>query len=134
MQLPDVVNMPGSFLGSNVTAFLDSFMRGDRNITLRKSEGSILQALNLMNDPFIENRVKSTGSGTAGSNLVLLLNSKLSDTQLVNQLYLTALSRYPTSDELQTALVPLQTNPNHGQAAEDLFWALFNKVDFVFNY
>jgi hypothetical protein len=35
---------------------------------------------------------------------------------------------------LKTALVPLATNPNHNQAAEDLFWALFNKVDFVFNY
>ena len=33
-----------------------------------------------------------------------------------------------------TALVALQSQSNHNQAVEDLFWALFNKVDFVFNY
>jgi hypothetical protein len=132
MQLPDVINEPDG--GGAVTQFLDSFMRGDRDLTLRKGEGSILQALNLMNDNFVESRIHSTGSGLQGSNLVAALNAKLTDTQLVNQLYITVLSRYPTADELKTALVPLSTYPNHNQAAEDLFWALFNKVDFVFNY
>jgi len=120
--------------GGAVSQFLDSFMRGDRDLTQRKGEGSILQALNLMNDNFVQSRIHATGSGTQGSNLVAALNAKLSDPQLVSQLYLTVLSRYPTAAELQAALVPLSTNPNHTQAAEDLFWALFNKVDFVFNY
>jgi hypothetical protein len=131
-QLPDVINQPDG--GGAVSQFLDSFMRGDRDLTQRKGEGSILQALNLMNDNFVQSRIHSTGTGTQGSNLVAALNAKLSDPQLVSQLYLTVLSRYPTAAELQAALVPLSTNPNHNQAAEDLFWALFNKVDFVFNY
>jgi hypothetical protein len=132
MQLPDVINEPDG--GGAVSQFLDSFMRGDRDITQRKNEGSILQALNLMNDNFVESRIHSTGAAVQNGNLVAALNAKMSDTQLVNQLYLTVLSRYPSASELQTALVPLATNPNHNQAAEDLFWALFNKVDFVFNY
>jgi hypothetical protein len=132
MQLPDVKNEPDG--GGDVSQFLDSFLRGDRDLTPRKEEGSILQALNLMNDAFLENKIKSTGSAVAGSNLVTLLNSKISDTQLVNQLYLTVLSRYPSATELQTAVTYLGTYPNHNQSAEDLFWSLFNKVDFVFNY
>ena len=132
MQLPDVKNEPDG--GGAVSQFLDNFLRGDRDLTPRKDEGSILQALSLMNDNLIESRVRSTGSNTQGSNLVSALNSHLTDSQLVNQLYLTVLSRYPTAAEVQTATTYLGTNPNHSQAAEDLFWSLFNKVDFVFNY
>src|SRR4029077_9587199 len=112
----------------------DSFLRGDRDLTPRKGEGSILQALGLMNDTFIESRIKSTGAAVQGGTLVTALNSGASNTQLVNQLYLTVLSRYPTASELGTAVNSLATNPNRNLAAEDLFWALFNKVDFVFNY
>ena len=132
MQLPDVKSEPDG--GGAVSQFLDSFLRGDRDLTPRKGEGSILQALGLMNDNFIESRIKSTGAAVQGGNLVAALNSSANDTQLVNTLYLTVLSRYPTASELQTAVTALATNPSHSQASEDLFWALFNKVDFVFNY
>ncbi len=132
MQLPDVKVMPDG--NGDVSQFLDTFLRGDRDLTARKKDGSILQALDEMNDTFVENRVKSTGSGLTGSNLVALLNSGVPDSQLISQLYLTVLSRYPTSAELQTAEKYLATNPSHSQAAEDFFWSLFNKVDFVFNY
>ena len=132
MQNSDVKNQPDG--GGDVSQFLDSFLRGDRDLTPRKEEGSILQALSLMNDTFLENKIKSTGTGLAGSNLVTLLNSGITDSQLVSQLYLTVLSRYPSATELQTAVTYLSTSGSHNQAAEDLFWSLFNKVDFVFNY
>lgn len=132
MQLPDVKVMPDG--NGDVSQFLDTFLRGDRDLTLRKEDGSILQALDLMNDSVIENRIKSTGTAVTGSNLVAALSSSANDTQLVNTLYLTVLSRYPTAAELKTATTYLGTTPNHSQAAEDLFWGLFNKVDFVFNY
>jgi len=132
MQLPDVINEPDG--GGAISQFLDSFMRGDRDTTPRKSEGSILQALNLMNDNFVESRIHATGAAAQGGNLVSALNSGLKNDQLVNQLYLTVLSRYPADAEMQTALAALASTSNRNQAAEDLFWALFNKVDFVFNY
>jgi hypothetical protein len=132
MQLPDVINEPDG--GGAVSQFLDSFMRGDRDLTSRKSEGSVLQALNLMNDNFVQSRIHSTGTAVQGGTLVAALNAKMRDPDLVSQLFLTVLSRYPTPEELQTALVALQSQSNHNQAVEDFFWALFNKVDFVFNY
>ena len=44
MQFPDVVNTEGT-----TNAFLDSFLRGNRDDQPRRNDGSILQALNLMN-------------------------------------------------------------------------------------
>jgi hypothetical protein len=126
MQLPDVVNMPDG--GGAVSQFLDTFLRGDRDANPRKEEGSILQALYLMNDNFIESRIKATiAGGPIAKNLGLALP------QFVDTLYLTVLSRHPTSDELNAGVTLLQSG-NRGTSSEDLFWTLFNKVDFIFNY
>ncbi len=57
---------------------------------------------------------------------------KLPDDQLVNTLFLTVLSRYPNSTEMNTALTNLKTNRT--AEAQNLLWSLYNKVDFVFNY
>jgi hypothetical protein len=131
MQAPDVVSMPD---GGAVSTFLDNFLRGNRDDQPRKSEGSILQALGLMNDNFVESRIHATGSGATASFLMNLLS--LSNAQLVDTLYLDVLSRYPTTTEQNLALQELA---NGGATARktnagDLLWTLFNKVDFVFNY
>jgi hypothetical protein len=132
MQAPDVVNMPDN--GGAVSQFLDVFLRGNRDDQPRKSEGSILQALGLMNDNFVQSRIHATGSGANASFLITLL--PLADPQLVDTLYLDVLSRYPTSDEQILALGQLAKGGAAARKAnaEDLLWTLFNKVDFVFNY
>ena len=137
MQLPDVLNMPDG--GGPVSQFLDSFLRGDRDSNPRRQDGSILQALALMNDPFIENRVKAANFVTdpkkgyvpAG---LLAANVNLPNTQLVDLLYMNTLSRHPTGAEMNAAVDRLNIPGTRTQAAEDIFWALFNKVDFIFNY
>ncbi|MBS1858058.1 MAG: DUF1553 domain-containing protein [Acidobacteria bacterium] len=127
MQFPEPLNTPTA--GNEVTAFLDSFLRGNRDDQVRSGDGSIAQALNLMNDPFVMSRVKSTGP--AGS--LLFSSMTMPDDQLVNKLFLTVLSRPATQTEMTAALNLLKTG-NHSQAAENLLWSLYNKVDFVFNY
>jgi len=127
MQLPDTVNMPGGDIGSN---FLDSFLRGNRDDQPRRQDGSILQALNLMNNPFVEARLQTTGANAAP---LITKSLNMANPDLVNNVYLNILSRYPSSDEMakaQTALI----SGNRQQAAQDLVWSLYNKVDFVFNY
>ncbi len=126
MQAPDVVGMPDN---GSVSAFMDPFLRGDRDSNPRKGEGSVLQALNLMNDSFVETRVKQTAKGG-----IVARSFGLPDYQLVDTLYMSALSRHPTDDERAAAIARLSSSGNRTQAAEDLMWALFNKVDFVFNY
>jgi hypothetical protein len=55
MQAPDVVNTPDN--NGPVTLFENAFYRGDRDLSLRRSDGSSLQALDLMNDNFVASRV-----------------------------------------------------------------------------
>jgi hypothetical protein len=129
MQLPDVINAPTS--DGNASNLLDSFLRGNRDDQPRKEDGSILQALNLMNSPFVEARIQYTGS--APSQLIST-NLTLGNTALINTLYLAILSRYPTSDEMTKSTTALTSAGNRSQAVQDLVWSLYNKVDFVFNY
>jgi hypothetical protein len=127
MQFPEPLNTPSA--GNPVTSFLDAFLRGNRDDEERSGEGSISQALNLMNDNFIMSRVKSNGPASS----LLVVNLSQTNTQLVNTLFLTVLSRNPTSAEMTQAVNQLQTG-NRSQQAENLLWSLYNKVDFVFNY
>jgi hypothetical protein len=128
MQLPDVADS----LDGNTNTFLDSFLRGNRDDQPRKEDGSILQALNLMNHPLVESRVKAIGS-TASQLIAQNLNKSNAD--LVNTLYLSILSRYPTDDEKAKSLAYLPASGSaRTTAIQDLVWSLYNKVDFVFNY
>jgi hypothetical protein len=126
MQLPDVTGMPDN--GGAVTQFLDSFLRGDRDSNPRKEEGSVLQALYLMNDNFIESRVKVTNINGLSAR-----NAGQPPATAVDNMYMAVLSRHPTSDETNAAVAMLQSG-NKGNSLEDLLWTLFNKVDFIFNY
>ncbi len=127
MHLPEPLATPDGN-GGRVASFLDAFLRGNRDDQARRPDGSITQALDLMNDNFVMSRIQPKGA--AGSLLVKSL--PLPDDQLVNTLFLTVLSRYPTSAEMSAALANLKTNRT--QEAQNLLWSLYNKVDFVFNY
>lgn len=125
MQLPDTQS-PGGAVG----AFLDTFLRGDRDENPRRRDLSVVQALDLMNDPFVIQRVRASN---ANGLLARLLASGINNEELVQTLYSNVLSRYPTPDEVVTAVNLLQTG-NRRQRVEDLLWSLYNKVDFIFNY
>ncbi len=120
-------------LGTPVNAFLDVFLRGNRDDLQRKPDGSLAQALTLMNDSFVETRIRTSLSGS-GSLINKLLASNPSDATLVSTLYINVLSRYPTQQEINTAVSGIQAAANRSQGAEDILWALYNKVDFIFNY
>jgi hypothetical protein len=125
MQFPDVVNTSDG----TTDGFLNSFIRGNRDDQPRKPDGSILQALNLMNSTLIENKLGVTSP-------LIQQAANLGNTDLVNKLYLTILSRYPTKDEMSTAMasLPAANGSVRNSAIQDLAWSLYNKVDFIFNY
>lgn len=126
MQFPEPSRTPS--LRNPITSFLDAFLRGNREDEDRRPDGSISQALNLMNDDFVMSRVRSSAS-----NGLLARNLSRTDDELINTLFLTVLSRLPTSQERSQAQSALRTG-NRTQEAEHLLWSLYNKVDFVFNY
>ncbi len=130
MQLSDVNGVPlgnGTFPRS-VRGLLEAFTRGDREETGRSGEGSPLQALGLMNNRFVLNRLnRNNQASTLGQSI------ELADDALVTNLYLSVLSRPPTAEETAFGVNYLQGG-NRGNRATNLMWALFNKTDFYFNY
>jgi hypothetical protein len=127
IQLPDTVNMPGG----TMNAFLDSFFRGNRDDQPRRTDGSILQTLGLMNDNFIMTRIDPGGNN---ANQLLAQNLRKPNDQLINALYLGVLSRYPSDDEMKQAQSIMQKAASQAAGGTNLLWALYNKVDFTFNY
>lgn len=108
--------------------FLQTFGQSNREQFDRQSVGSILQAMLLMNDDFVSRRVKAEN----GSLVEQLLKSGQTDAEIVEQLYLATLSRFPLAEEKQLSLALL--SKDRVQGAEDLHWGLINKLDFLFNY
>jgi hypothetical protein len=127
MQFPEPLNTPTA--GNAVTPFLDAFLRGNRDDEVRSSDGSISQALDLMNDNFVISRTKSNGPSTS----LLVQNLALPNDQLATKLFMAVLSRPPSAAELSAAVSQLSTGTRN-VSAENLLWALYNKVDFIYNY
>ena len=90
-------------------------------------KGSIIQASILLNDPLVLDRVHAL----KGSRLYTLLNHEppFSNTQIVEELFLASLSRFPIETERQNAVGLLQEYRTQG--AEDLLWTLINKPEFI---
>jgi hypothetical protein len=129
MQLPNTTNQPqGNQDGSRV--FMDYFLRGNRDTNPRLDDGTILQALNMMNNNFVVRRVRNATVGSAVNKL--LAKTGTTDDQLIEELYLATLGRYPTAAELTSSRSALKANRTQG--AENLQWALLNKLEFLYSY
>jgi hypothetical protein len=98
--------------------------------------GTIPQALMMMNGNLMERAV----GGKPGSFLDDLKIRAVTQRKMappifmVNNLFLAALSRYPTRGELTAASGVLSSNPDTVYVLEDLFWALLNSNEFILNH
>lgn len=108
--------------------FLRTFGQANREQFDRQPGGSILQAMMLMNNPFVTRRVTASNNSLVDQ----LVRSAKSSAEIVDELYLATLSRYPLPPEKQLAAAWIEQDRRQG--AEDLQWSLLNKLDFVFNY
>jgi hypothetical protein len=126
MQMPDTVS------GGPAAAFMNTFLRGNRDTQPRSQAGSILQQLTMMNDAFVTNRTKVAASP------VLANIAKITDNDAaVEEMFLTFLSRYPTDYERGLAVNSLKATTTatlRNNAIEDLAWVMINKLDFLFSY
>jgi hypothetical protein len=94
----------------------------------RDDGSNMLQALHFINGNAVLNRVNA-----GNSRLAQMLQQKLTDQQLVEQIYLWSLCRPPSAPELQVSLNFFQTygSGKRAEAAQDLLWALLNSKDFL---
>jgi hypothetical protein len=100
--------------------------------TCRNEESTVLQALELVNGEALAGRLR----GGAKSLLASDLGREEDAAKVVKTLYLRALGREPTDDELALAK-PLVGSPKDGPEArqegmEDLLWVLFMSPEFQF--
>ena len=134
-QFPEVpegfsaVQLPDPHVGMD--GFLDLFGRPQREDPCeceRKSEMSLPQAMNLVNGPILANAVADPEGRVAR-----LILEGTDDPELVEELYVAALGRPPSSSESQLALEHLDGGKSRATAAQDLLWALLNSNGFLFN-
>jgi hypothetical protein len=85
---------------------------------------SIRQTLALMCDPTLLGKLPHGLARRLGE-------SELSDERIVDELFLSTLSRCPTADERTTAVAHLSTIVDRHAACEDLLWSLINTREFV---
>jgi hypothetical protein len=100
----------------------------------RSSEPSVSQVLHVLNSPNIHAKLAS-----AAGRIARLTDRFARDPMLVDEIYLTFYSRYPSSDEREAALsyfknAESKTGEGRRKAAEDLAWSLMNTVEFLFNH
>jgi len=125
MQLPDT---------QVKSQFLTIFGRPERNVcdaAERSSDATIAQALHVINGDTL-NKKLSAGDGY----VALLLKLGLSDSRILEHLYLTAYSRYPSDAEKTELLGVLEKSKKQSrqQALEDMVWALLTSKEFLFNH
>lgn len=117
--------------GATTTYFLTTFGRATRETVCScevKLEPTLSQSLHLLNG-------QTTGSKIVNGALVARrLNEKKTPEQIIEELYIRCFSRKPTSEEMQKLVGMVSANPNKQQALEDIFWALLNAREFMFNH
>jgi hypothetical protein len=119
--------------GQSSTYFLTTFGRATRETPCScevKMEPTLSQALHLINGDTVNAKIKQGGV------IRRLLDTKKLPEERIIDLYIRSLSRKPTHEEL-AALLPTMADPDRNkqtQAMEDLFWALLNSREFLFNH
>jgi hypothetical protein len=89
-------------------------------------EGSITQALLLMNNPVINQRIRALGTNL----LARILKSYPDDEAALRILYLRTLARKPTDREREKCLAYIRATHDRTEAFEDILWALINSTEF----
>jgi hypothetical protein len=113
--------------------FLDAFGRPNSSSDCpceRDLRTSVVQSLHLMNSKNIQAKLANE-KGRARQ----LADSGRSPAEIVTELYLATLSRYPTTGEVRAASAPFgPPGATRQTATEDVLWALLNSAEFVFNH
>ncbi len=117
--------------GNTSTYFLTTFGRASRESVCScevKVEPNLSQALHLINGDTIQNKV------TEGAVIQRLVDEGKSEADILVELYLRCLARPPTDEEMKELLAFVAESPDKSVALQDLFWALLNSQEFVFNH
>jgi hypothetical protein len=117
--------------GATTSYFLTTFGRPKREGVCTcdvKSEPNLGQALHLLNGPTVSGKIRQ------GKRIQRLLRAKKTPMQIVDELYMACLTRAPTPAEQRAIAARLKGQRNPTPVLEDVFWALLNAREFLFNH
>ena len=118
--------------GNVECAFLEMFGRPSRDTPYeseRDSATSLRQALYFINSDQLEAKISS------GQQVNRLLKAGQRDEDIIDQVFLNALSRFPTEVEKRRLLDHLAKNSSaRAQAVRDIVWAVLTTKEFAFNH
>ena len=116
--------------GNTSTYFLSTFGRAKRETVCScevKTDANLSQALHFLNGKTVNSKIKQ------GKVVERMLESGMSVPDVIDALYLRCLARKPTDQERQR-LSEEVSGVDQVAALQDIFWALLNSREFVFNH
>jgi hypothetical protein len=123
------VQLPDGNVQSPLLVMLGKPMRAEACECERSDDSNMLQALEFINGKSILERVSRPGG-----RVDTLLKQKLTDPQLIEELYWWTLCRPPSEKESRIGLAHFKEyDGKRTEAAQDLMWTLLNTKDFLFN-
>jgi len=93
----------------------------------RSAETGLAQAMYLLNDVDINTKIAATDG-----RLAKLVKEIKDDQKLVEELYLSVLTRLPSADELSKSLAYVKSASSRTTGMQDVLWSLLNLREFVF--
>ena len=122
VQIPD---------GNTSSYFLTTFGRATRETVCScevRTEPNLSQALHLLNGSTVENKINDGGVVRKA------LKAGQKPEAILDDLYLRCLCRRPSEEERARLLAFFKDAKSEEQVLNDLFWALLNAKEFVFNH
>jgi Protein of unknown function (DUF1549)/Protein of unknown function (DUF1553) len=117
--------------GNVSTYFLTTFGRATRETVCScevKLEPTLSQSLHMLNGDATTQRIRQGGL------IPKRLAEKKTPDQIIEELYLRTLVRRPAPIEMDRLRAALNEEPDKAKGLEDVFWALMNTREFVFNH
>jgi hypothetical protein len=117
--------------GRTTNYFLTTFGRATREDVCTcavRMDPSLSQALHLLNGDAANDRIRQ------GRLVERRLTAGGTPTAVIDELFVRCYGRMPTERERLETLVTVLDAPDKRQALEDVFWALLNSPEFIFNH
>jgi len=117
--------------GATSNYFLTTFGRATRQTACTcevKMEPTLSQALHLLNGDTVNGKIRQGGV------VKRLREGGLAPPEIIDRLYVICLTRPPTEEEKSNLTSLLAESDNVDRELEDIFWALLNSREFLFNH
>lgn len=114
--------------------WMQQFVRAfgtDENDESTSFDGTIPQALMMMNGDLMQSALSDSKGGLLSQ---VLTDNKLSTFDKVKRLYMATVGRIPSKNEFDRANRVLLKAKSATEAYQDLYWALLNSNEFIFNH